>query len=206
LIEDENEVFIAGVDEHAHSNNTEPKHSNVFTVNLRLLYERQATNPSPPINTDYSQRLPKSNTIPLRLRRSTAMTERQRRSQALECPLPLFLPFVEGIMRAMNPSRLILPLLCAFSLLLAQQVGAAHTLSHTLEELSQHEKHTSDSPACEKCAAYAQLGSALSNGAIDFTPLKISSEAVRHIAATFQSIHLLAAVARGPPSILQAYA
>jgi hypothetical protein len=109
-------------------------------------------------------------------------------------------------MNAMKLTRLLLPLLCAFSLLVAQQVGAAHTLSHALEEQSQHDKHTSDSPACEKCAAYAQLGSALSNGAIDFTPLRISSEAVRHIAATFRSIHLLAAVARGPPALLQAYA
>ncbi len=109
-------------------------------------------------------------------------------------------------MRAMKLTRLILPLLCAFSLLFAQQAGAAHSLSHALEEQSQHDKHSSDSPACEKCAAYAQLGSALSAGPIDFTPQQISGEAVRHIAATFRTIHLLAAVARGPPSILQAYA
>jgi len=40
LIEDENEVFIAGVDEHEHSNNNEPTLSIVFTVNLQKLQER----------------------------------------------------------------------------------------------------------------------------------------------------------------------
>jgi hypothetical protein len=106
-------------------------------------------------------------------------------------------------MRAMKPARLILPLLCALSLLSAQQAGAAHTLGHAFEQQSQQGKHPSDSPACVKCAAYAQLGSALSYGPIDFTPPQISSAAVQHIAATFQSIRLLAAVARGPPALLQ---
>ena len=109
-------------------------------------------------------------------------------------------------MRAMKSARLILPLLCALSLLFAQQAGAAHTLSHALEEQSQHDKHPSDSPACEKCAAYAQLGSALSAGTTAFTPPQISGVTIRRSTASFQTIHLLAAVARGPPALLQAYA
>jgi len=48
LIEDENEVCIAGVDEHEHSNNNDPTHSNVFTVNLQItaytLGDKPATN------------------------------------------------------------------------------------------------------------------------------------------------------------------
>ncbi len=110
-------------------------------------------------------------------------------------------------MRAMNFSRLFQPLFFAFVLLFAQQAGAAHALSHAFEDISQQQdKQAPHSPACEKCAAYAQLGSALSNGAIDFTPPQISRAAVRHIAATFQSIRLLAAVARGPPALLQNHA
>jgi hypothetical protein len=109
-------------------------------------------------------------------------------------------------MRAMKSARLILPLLCALSLLFAQQVGAAHTLSHELEEQSQQHKHSSDSPACEKCAAYAQLGSALSAGAVAFTPPQISGVSIRHRSTSFQTLHLLAAVARGPPVLLQTHA
>jgi len=109
-------------------------------------------------------------------------------------------------MRAMKSARLFLPLLCAFSLLFAQQAGAAHTLSHALEEQSQHDKHSSDSPACEKCAAYAQLGSALSASTTAFTLPQISGITIRRSTASFQTIHILAAVARGPPALFQAYA
>lgn len=109
-------------------------------------------------------------------------------------------------MRAMNPARLILPLLCALSLLFAQQAGAAHTLSHALEQQSQQHKHSSDSPACEKCAAYAQLGSALNAATIAFVPPQISSTAQWHHSTAFQTLHLLAAVARGPPAFLQPHA
>lgn len=109
-------------------------------------------------------------------------------------------------MRAMNSARLILSLLCAFSLLFAQQAGAAHTLSHEFEQQSQHHKHSSDSPACEKCAAYAQLGSALNAATIAFVPPQISSTAQWHHSTAFQSLHLLAAVARGPPALRQTHA
>ncbi len=120
--------------------------------------------------------------------------------------MPLF-PGLDGvIMRAMKPARLFLPLLCAFLLLFAQQAGAAHTLSHVLEEQSQHHKHASDSPACEKCAAYAQLGSALSTCPIAFTPPQLAGVSIRHGIAAFHNILLLAASARGPPAPLQVYA
>ena len=109
-------------------------------------------------------------------------------------------------MRAMKSARLFLPLLCAFSLLFAQQAGAAHTLSHALEEQSQHDKHAPDSPACEKCAAYAQLGSALSANSVTFTAPQIPGVTIRHSTAGFQTLHLLAAAARGPPALLQTYA
>jgi hypothetical protein len=105
----------------------------------------------------------------------------------------------------MKMSRLFTPLLFALSLLFAQQVGAAHTLRHTLEDLSQQNKQLPH-PACEKCEHYAQLCSALNVATFDFTPPVFFSEAIRHFVVTFQSIRAPAAVARGPPAFLQSIA
>lgn len=51
----------------------------------------------------------------------------------------------------------------AFALLFAQQGAALHALTHLAEgvpEQSQQEKHLPHSPACDKCVAYAGIGSA----------------------------------------------
>jgi hypothetical protein len=95
------------------------------------------------------------------------------------------------------------PLLLAFALLFAQQAGAAHTLRHALEDLAQQQKNKQapHSSTCEKCADYAQLSSALNVGAYDFTPLRISDEAVLRYALPFRSSPIIAAVARGPPQL-----
>jgi hypothetical protein len=100
------------------------------------------------------------------------------------------------------------PLLLVFVLLFAQQAGAAHALHHALEDLTQQEgdKQAHHSDVCEQCANYLQLGSALNVGAYEFTRLIVSSEAIQHGTTTFRSIHALAAVARGPPSLLQSFA
>ena len=98
----------------------------------------------------------------------------------------------------MKLSRLFTPLLFALSLLFAQQVGAAHVLRHTLQEQSQQNKQLPHQ-ACEKCAHYAQLGSALNVAVLDFAPPLEFAETIRHVAVTFHSIHTLTAVARGPP-------
>ena len=100
----------------------------------------------------------------------------------------------------MKLSRLLLPLLLAFSVLFVQQVEAAHVLRHTLAEQQQQNKHGPQQPACEKCATYAQLGSALSNFAFDFTPPQLPEATVQYIAPCFRSAHTLTAVARGPPA------
>ena len=93
------------------------------------------------------------------------------------------------------------PLLLAFVLLFAQQAGAAHALHHAFEDLTQQQedKQAPHSDTCEKCADYAQLGSALNVGVYDFTPLVVSDETVQHRNMAFRSIHILAAVARAPP-------
>jgi hypothetical protein len=100
----------------------------------------------------------------------------------------------------MKLSRLLLPLLFVLSLLTAQQVGAAHTLRHTLAEQSQQDKHAPHSPACEKCENYAQLGSALNVASFDFTPLLGHAATVPQAIVRFRSFQTPAAVARGPPA------
>jgi len=92
-------------------------------------------------------------------------------------------------------------LLLAFVLLFAQQAGAAHAISHTLEDLTQRQedKPAPHSDACEKCADYVHLGSALNVGTYDFILLDVSDETVQHRTISFRSTHTLPAVARGPP-------
>lgn len=102
----------------------------------------------------------------------------------------------------MNLSRVVFfPIFLAFILLFAQQTGAAHTFHHALEDLSQqqNDKQAPHSDACEQCAAYVQLGSALNVGAYDFTLRTASAETQKHLSITFRCIHVLAATARAPP-------
>jgi hypothetical protein len=102
----------------------------------------------------------------------------------------------------MRISRLFLPLLFAFALLTAQQGGAAHALSHILEHLAE-QKQDQQAPqhhACEKCATFAQLGSAPVMGAYNFLLTVVSGETFRHSSITFRFIPALVAVARGPPA------
>lgn len=106
----------------------------------------------------------------------------------------------------MKSFRLLLPLVFAFTLLSAQQVGAAHALSHAFEEQSQKDKQAPHSTVCEKCATYAQLGSALSVGDYDFDLPQVSDEVVVHFADTVHFFHILAVAARGPPSLHQYFA
>jgi hypothetical protein len=110
------------------------------------------------------------------------------------------------VIAIMKLSRLFLPISLAFALLFAQQVGAEHTLSHVFEEQSQKDKQAPHSTACEKCDAYAQLGSALTVGAYVLPLPHASVEEVRHFADSFHYFHILAAAARGPPSLQQYFA
>ena len=106
----------------------------------------------------------------------------------------------------MKLSRAIyLPLLIAFTLLLAQQVGAIHSLHHNLEDLTQQrdDKKIPHSVSCEMCAVYAQLGSALSVGSYDFIPLVVSYVKIQYRPFAFRITLVLAATARGPPAQLQ---
>ena len=107
-------------------------------------------------------------------------------------------------MPAMKFSRPYLPFFLAFVLLFAQQAGAAHAVWHAFEDITQHQdKQAPHSDACEKCANYAHLGSAMTATPIDFTPPQISCIAEQPFATSFLTTRLLAAVARGPPALLQ---
>jgi hypothetical protein len=114
---------------------------------------------------------------------------------------------IYGSLSGMNLRRicryLFLPL--AFVLLFAQQAGAAHALGHALDDIKQHQedKHTPHSNACEKCADYAQLGNALGVAALDFIPPRMHGTILPGIAVVSRSFRVLAAAARGPPSLLQ---
>jgi hypothetical protein len=106
-------------------------------------------------------------------------------------------------MPTMKFTRPYLPFFLAFVLLFAQQAGAAHAVGHAFEDITQHQdKQAPHSEACEKCATYAQWGSALTATPIDFTPPQIPGIAIQLFTASFLTTHLLAAVARGPPSVL----
>ncbi len=104
-------------------------------------------------------------------------------------------------------SRLLLPLLCAFSLLFAQQAGAAHTLQHTLAgHQQQQDKQAPHNHNCEQCALDAQLGSTLHSDSIAFSLPLLPAATWLHDSVSFHHIHTLAASARGPPASLQQFA
>jgi hypothetical protein len=100
-------------------------------------------------------------------------------------------------------SRLILPLFLACALLSAQHGGAAHALGHALEQALHQDKQVPHSPACEQCADYAQLGSALSVSAYRLPLAAAAGEAVLVVSVSFRSAQVFAAAARGPPASVQ---
>lgn len=102
----------------------------------------------------------------------------------------------------MSLYRLLLPLLLALALLLAQQAGIAHTLQHTLAG-HQQDKQTPHKHNCEQCAQDAQFGSALHSGPVTFTLPLPSASTWSQGKTLFQHVHTLAATARGPPALQQ---
>ncbi|MDD5181351.1 MAG: hypothetical protein PHT15_08840 [Gallionellaceae bacterium] len=100
-------------------------------------------------------------------------------------------------------------LLLAFALLFVQQAGAVHSISHAFEDLTRQQQKDKEAPhsnACEQCAIYAQLGSALSCAFHSFAIIAVPTEAALHHSVIHRSLHILAAAARGPPALLQTIA
>ncbi|MDD5240988.1 MAG: hypothetical protein PHG47_04590 [Sulfuricella sp.] len=101
-------------------------------------------------------------------------------------------------------SRLWLSFLLAFSLLFAQQGAAVHALSHLADGVpaeSQQDKHQSHSPACDKCVAYAGIGSAAPSS----PPLFAASETTFILAAVLSLLFFSASRfsyrSRAPPRL-----
>jgi hypothetical protein len=93
---------------------------------------------------------------------------------------------------------ILLKSLLAFALLIAQQGAITHSISHVLAEQSQdqslpHDKH------CDLCAAYAQIGSAVSVSHIDFDFASSFEATLTTYSVTFRSFAFSAFAARAPP-------
>ncbi|MDO8990865.1 MAG: hypothetical protein Q7U91_14665 [Sideroxyarcus sp.] len=98
----------------------------------------------------------------------------------------------------MRSSRLFLPLFFVLALLFAQQGAMAHGIVHSLEEHS-HDQSLPHEAYCEKCAAYAQIGSAVGSCGFDFDFAAGFTTASSSDSSTFRSITFAAFVARAPP-------
>lgn len=88
--------------------------------------------------------------------------------------------------------------LLVIALLFTQLGGLTHGISHILEGQSSdhslsHEKH------CDLCAAYAQLGGALSSPAIQFGAIEHHASSFFDSPVSFRSTAFNAYTARAPP-------
>lgn len=101
-------------------------------------------------------------------------------------------------------SRLLLPLWLAFALLFAQQGAALHALSHLADGApaqSQQEKHLPHSPACDKCAVYAGIGSAAPSSPPVFRAGEAAAVLVAALFLGFFSVPLYSYLSRAPPRL-----
>lgn len=100
--------------------------------------------------------------------------------------------------------RWLLHLAFAFALLFAQQGAALHALSHLAEgapaqSQSQQEKHLPHSPACDKCVAYAGMGSAAAPAPLAFDAKIIAGTVAAAVLFPAFSAPLHAYRSRAPP-------
>ncbi len=100
----------------------------------------------------------------------------------------------------MKLTRALTSLFLAFTLLFAQEAGAAHAFSHAIER--QQDKQAPDSPACDKCEQYAQAGSALHASPFSLPFANVPRMAAMQRTRALHSAPVLAAAARGPPAPL----
>lgn len=111
--------------------------------------------------------------------------------------MPRSLAFVK-VTPVMRSSRLLLPLFLVFALLVAQYGAYAHGISHTIADQTQdqslpHDKH------CDLCAAYAQIGGAISVSLVHFDFSSSFEETLATYSTTFRTIAFTAFAARAPP-------
>jgi len=98
----------------------------------------------------------------------------------------------------MKLSRWLQPLFFIFALLFVQQGAVVHGIAHTLAEQSQdqslpHDKH------CDLCAAYAQVGGAISSDTVHFDFTSASTLALSEQTTVAHAASFNAFAARAPP-------
>jgi hypothetical protein len=101
----------------------------------------------------------------------------------------------------MIPRRL-LHLAIAFALLFAQQGAALHALSHLADGATTHseqEKHLPHAPVCDKCVAYAAMGSAATSSPPALDGQKAVGALAAIIPVPFFTSALQAYRSRAPP-------
>ncbi|BCB25208.1 hypothetical protein SKTS_00940 [Sulfurimicrobium lacus] len=102
-------------------------------------------------------------------------------------------------------ARLLSFLLLAFALLFAQQGAAMHALSHLTEPLpghSQQDKQLPHSPACEKCVAYAGVGSAVAVSGLSLPPAAVAATLLEFEPGCRLPQSVRHYYSRAPPSIV----
>lgn len=102
-------------------------------------------------------------------------------------------------------SRHLLFLLLAFALLFAQQGAAIHALSHLSEPLSStspQDKHLPHSSPCDKCVAYAGIGSAVAASELLIPSVTAHLLPVAAIQPTLLSQPARPYQARAPPAFV----
>jgi hypothetical protein len=101
-------------------------------------------------------------------------------------------------------SRLLLSLWFALALLFAQQGATLHALVHLADGMpaqSQQEKHLPHSPACDKCVAYAGIGSAAPSSPQMFAAQETTVVLAAAVFLLFFSAPLRAYLSRAPPRL-----
>jgi hypothetical protein len=102
-----------------------------------------------------------------------------------------------------KPHRLVAHIAFAFFLLLAQQLGAAHAISHLSSENSPRRAHDKQLPAemqCAQCLAFAAVGSALNGqppafcAAPQLSEMPLAAPSVRHLPSLIRAFN-----SRAPP-------
>jgi hypothetical protein len=98
----------------------------------------------------------------------------------------------------MKLTRILSPLLLAFTLLFIQSGGLAHGIQHTLEHRV-HDQSPAQDKLCDLCAAYSQIGSALSSSPIAILPRDQIFSYYSIYSSTFRNSSFAAFAARAPP-------
>jgi hypothetical protein len=99
--------------------------------------------------------------------------------------------------------RWALHIVLALTLVIGQQGAALHALSHFVPESpAKQDKHAPDGGACEKCVAFAKIGSALPGGSLALEALPGEELRLLPATASFVFLPLRSKPARGPPALL----